>query len=209
MTCREAMTADPSCCVPSDSVAQAAQIMKREDVGPVLVVSDRNEKRLVGIVTDRDLAIKVLAEGRDAHSCRVDEVMSANPVTCEEDDDVRDAIRKMAQYQVRRIPVVDANNSLTGIIAQADVARLADEEQVGEMVEEISQPYGMADWVSGGGVIGGSRSLLGNLALGAICLGAGIGLMYLLDPQSGEDRRSQLRRRMPGGERSAAEYHDF
>ena len=209
MTCREAMTADPSTCVPSDSVAQAAQIMKREDIGPVLVVSDRNEKRLVGIVTDRDLAIKVLAEGRDAHSCRVDEVMSSNPVTCQEDDDVRDAIRQMAQHQVRRIPVVDGNNRLSGIIAQADVARLADEEQVGEMVEEISQPYGMADWVGGGGVVGGSRSLLGNLALGAICLGAGIGLMYLLDPNSGEERRTELRRRLPGSERSAAEYHDF
>ena len=79
MTCKEIMTPDPSCCVPGDSVAMAAQIMKRNDVGPVPVVSDQHEKRLVGIVTDRDLTLKVLAEGRDPHTTRVDEVMSMNP----------------------------------------------------------------------------------------------------------------------------------
>ena len=71
MTCKEMMTPDPSCCVPGDSVAMAAQIMKRNDVGPVPVVSDQHEKRLVGIVTDRDLTLKVLAEGRDPHTTRV------------------------------------------------------------------------------------------------------------------------------------------
>ncbi|HYO84258.1 MAG TPA: CBS domain-containing protein [Bryobacteraceae bacterium] len=210
MTCKDAMTADPSFCLPSDSVGIAAQIMKREDVGPVLVVSDRSEKRLMGIVTDRDLAIKVLAEGRDAHSCRVDEVMSSNPVTCNEDEDVRHAIRKMSEHQIRRIPVVDEQNRLRGIIAQADVARMADEEQVGAMVEDISQPYGMADWAGVGGMIP-SRNTLSSLALGAICLGAGIGLMYLLDPNSGSDRRTSLRRRLPGSstETGAAQTGDW
>ena len=190
MNCRDLMTENPSCCVPGDSVATAAQIMKREDVGPVLVVSDHAQKRLVGIVTDRDLALKVVAEGRDPHSTRIDEVMSANPVTCNENSDASEAVRLMADHQVRRIPIVDSSQRLVGIIAQADVARYADEEQVGEMVEEISQPYGQGEW-SGQLKSGGSG--MSVFAAGAIGMGLGVGLMYLLDPNGGQQRRTRLR----------------
>jgi CBS domain-containing protein len=184
------MTENPSCCVPGDSVATAAQIMKREDVGPVLVVSDHATKRLVGIVTDRDLALKVVAEGRDSHSTRIDEVMSANPVTCRDDSEATEAVRLMADHQVRRIPIVDNSQRLVGIVAQADVARYADESQVGEMVEEISQPYGQGEW-SGQLKAGGSG--MSVFAAGAIGMGLGVGLMYLLDPSGGERRRTRLR----------------
>ena len=146
MTCKDIMTPDPSCCVPGDSVAIAAQIMKRNDVGPVLVVSDQHEKRLVGIVTDRDLTLKVLAEGRDPHTTRVDEVMSMNPVSCREDESTHRALQLMANHQIRRVPIVDANNRLCGIVAQADLALNEDEEDVGRVVEHISEPYGSGGW---------------------------------------------------------------
>lgn len=199
MTCREVMTPNPSCCVPSDSVAMAAQIMKREDVGPVPVVSDYNSRRLVGILTDRDLALSVVADGRDPHNTRVDEVMTRNPVTCREDDNTSDAIRLMSEHQVRRVPIVDEVGSLTGIIAQADLARYEDEEDVGELVEDISQPYGGSGWDSGrerfdrDAAPASSRNIAGSLAMGAACLGVGAAVMYLLDPGRGRARRNSLR----------------
>jgi len=211
------MTADPSCCVPGDSVAVAAQIMKREDVGPVLVVSDHSDKRLVGIVTDRDLAVKVVAEGRDSHSTRLDEVMSSNPVTCDADDDVSEAMRLMADYQVRRIPVVDNNHRLVGIIAQADVARIGSDEEVGDMVEDISQPYGVGEWrSSGAGYSSGARSTgstgasMGMSAFAACSIGFGLGagLMYLLDPNAGRRRRAVLVDKTTSAINTSGEYLD-
>jgi len=170
--------------------------MKREDVGPVLVVSDHTSRRLVGIVTDRDLAVKVVAEGRDGNSTRLDEVMSTQPVTCNEDDDVSVAIRLMSEHQVRRIPVVDRNNSLMGIVSQADVARYADEEQVGELVEDISQPYGES-LVSRGAAYAerSARAGASSLLACSVGFGLGIGLMYLLDPTGGRARRATLKNR--------------
>ena len=139
--CSEVMTKDPSCCLRSDTVDKAAQLMKTEDVGPVPVVDDQSTKKLVGIVTDRDLAIKVVAEGRDARNTRVEEVMSSDLVTCRPDDDLQKALDTMGQNQIRRIPVVDDNGGIVGIIAQADVAtRTEDPASTEDMVEQISQP---------------------------------------------------------------------
>ena len=198
MTCRELMTANPSFCLPADSVFTAAQIMKREDVGPVLVVSSPTEKRLAGIVTDRDLALKVVAEGRDAHSTTVDEVMSPNPVTCHENDDISSAIRKMSEYQVRRIPVLDSSDRLAGIIAQADVARHAGQEDVGEMVEEISQPYGSGEWLGGHRERASERTSHmpgANAALiAALCVGVGAALMYGVGYSRQSSGRGPVRR---------------
>ena len=189
MTCRDIMTPDPSCCLPSDSVAIAAQIMKRNDVGPVLVVSDHEEKRLVGIVTDRDLALNVIAEGRDPHTTRVDEVMSLNPICCREDESTHRALQLMANHQVRRIPIVDDDNRLSGIVAQADIALHEDEEEVGRVVEHISEPYGSAGWTEKS--FTGRRGWGANsLATGALCVGIGAGLMYVLSPSREPSRAS-------------------
>jgi CBS domain-containing protein len=137
------MTKNPRCCLPNDTVEDAAQLMKAEDVGPVLVVDDYNTKKLAGIVTDRDLAMKVVAEGRDPKTTRVEQVMTRNPVTCHPDDDIREAMNTMAEHQVRRIPIVDHDTRIVGIIAQADVAtRLDAPVRTAEVVEEISQPIG-------------------------------------------------------------------
>jgi CBS domain-containing protein len=140
MKCNEIMTKDPTCCLPGDTVDQAAQLMKDEDVGSVPVVADQTTKRVLGIVTDRDLAVKVVAEARQIAAVKVEEVMTRNPVTCHEDDDLQKAIDSMEKHQVRRIPVVDDNNRIIGIIAQADIAIRAHEpETTAEVVEEISK----------------------------------------------------------------------
>lgn len=140
MNCSEVMTKNPSCCLPSDTVFVAAQLMKSEDVGPIPIVSDKETKMLAGIVTDRDLAIKVVAEGRDPKNTRISEVMSTGIVTCGPDDNVDKALDLMEQHQVRRIAIVDQNQCLVGIISQADVAtRIDDSEKTHEMVEEVSK----------------------------------------------------------------------
>src|SRR2546423_12900478 len=122
MQCSEVMTKDPSCSLPTDSVFAAAQLMKSEDVGPIPVVSDKQTGKLEGIVTDRDLALKVVADGRDPKTTKISEVMTTDVVTCRPDDDAGKALQLMEEHQVRRIPIVDENKSLVGIIAQADVA---------------------------------------------------------------------------------------
>jgi CBS domain-containing protein len=140
MKCKEIMTKDPVCCLPGDTVDQAARLMEDEDVGSIPVVADQKTKRLMGIVTDRDLALKVVAQRRSIPSVTVEEVMSRNPVTCHADDDLQKAIDAMERNQVRRIPVVDDNNRIIGIIAQADVAiRAHQPETTAEVVEEISK----------------------------------------------------------------------
>jgi len=196
MTCKEIMTPDPSCCVPGDSVAMAAQIMKRNDVGPVPVVSDQHEKRLVGIVTDRDLTLKVLAEGRDPHTTRLDEVMSMNPISCREDESTHRALQLMADHQIRRVPIVDANNRLSGIVAQADLALNEDEEDVGRAVEHISEPYGSGGWTEGRPHRSGNWAAAGtgSLAMGALCMGIGAGLMYILSPSRRQESESYMER---------------
>jgi CBS domain-containing protein len=138
--CRDVMTEDLVFCTPGDTVSEVAKMMKREDIGPVLIVDSERSKTLVGIVTDRDLAIKVVGEGRDPNNTKVEDVMTRKLVTCHADDNVENAMKAMAQYQLRRIPVVDENMKLVGIISQADVATRVDEpERTAEVVREISQ----------------------------------------------------------------------
>jgi CBS domain-containing protein len=137
---KDIMTKDPVCCTPQDSVMEAAQLMKHGDVGSVPVVKDRKAKKLVGIVTDRDLALKVLAEGRDPNNTRVEEVMTRNPVSCREDDDLQNCLDGMEKRQIRRMPIVDREDRIVGIIAQADVAtRGGQPDKTAELVEEISE----------------------------------------------------------------------
>jgi CBS domain-containing protein len=140
MKCREVMTKDPAVCLPDDLVSKVAQIMKREDVGPVPIVESEQSRRLVGLVTDRDLAMKMVAEGRDVRTTKVDEVMTRRLVTCRADDDLQKALEAMSENQLRRIPVVDKDDRIVGIIAQADVAtRLNEPQKTADVVRKISQ----------------------------------------------------------------------
>ena len=138
--CSDVMTRNPVSARPDDTVASVARLMKENDIGPVPIVDDNNSKRLVGIVTDRDLAIKVVAAGRDPQTTPVKEVMTTNVITCRDDDDIETALDAMSTQQLRRIPVVDDGNMLVGIIAQADIAtRMNTPEKTGEVVKEISE----------------------------------------------------------------------
>ena len=138
--CNEVMTKNPVCCLPNDMVAKVAQLMKSKDIGPVPIIENEQTKQLVGIVTDRDLALKIVAEGRDAKSTKAEEVMTRKVVTCRGEDDVQKALDAMSEHQLRRIPVVDNDNRIVGIIAQADVATRVDQPaKTAEVVKDISQ----------------------------------------------------------------------
>jgi len=139
--CNEVMTKNPIYCLPYDSVADAAELMKTVDIGSILVVDNEQTQKLVGIVTDRDLAVKIMANGLDARNTTVEAVMTHDVITCRADDDLQVALDAMATHQLRRIPIVDGNHTVVGIIAQADVATRVDQpEKTAEMVKEISQP---------------------------------------------------------------------
>jgi CBS domain-containing protein len=141
--CNEVMTKKPVCCLPNDTVVTAAELMKDKDVGSIPVVENEQTKKLVGIVTDRDLALRIVAEGLDARTTKVETIMTRRVVTCHAEDDLQKALDSMAEKQLRRIPVVDNDNNILGIIAQADVATRVDQpEKTAEMVKEISQADG-------------------------------------------------------------------
>jgi len=138
--CSEVMTMNPACCLPNDTVLQLAQMMKDKDIGPVPIIENEQTRRLVGIVTDRDLALKVVAEGRDARTTTAAEVMTRKVVTCHAEDDLQKALEAMSEHQLRRIPVVDNDFRIIGIIAQADVATRVDQpEKTAALVKGISQ----------------------------------------------------------------------
>jgi CBS-domain-containing membrane protein len=134
------MTADPVCCLATDTADHAAELMKQEGVGPIPVIEDEDSRKLVGIITDRDLALKVVAENRSPQSVHVQDVMVSSLVTCAASDPLDRALELMQVHQVRRIPVVDEDNCIVGIISQADVAREAGEHETAELVEEVSKP---------------------------------------------------------------------
>jgi CBS domain-containing protein len=133
---REVMTSK-LCTIDADKpVAYAAKMMRDEDVGLAPIVEG---DRLVGTLTDRDIAVRVVAEGRDPQSTLVRDVASTDLVTVDPQQDLDDALRLMAEHQVRRIPVVEDGGRIVGILAQADIARQSDDRRTGEVVERISQ----------------------------------------------------------------------
>ena len=140
MKARDLMTKNPEVVTGDESVRRAAAIMRDSDIGAVPVVSDTGSRRLVGIVTDRDIAVRAVAEGRN--DCSVQECMSSDRIaTASEDDDVDRVMELMRDNKVRRIPVVGGNQEVVGMIAQADIAREArDEGEVERTVEKISEP---------------------------------------------------------------------
>ena len=141
--CNEVMTKTLFYCLPIDTAAKAAELMKSQNVGSILVIENEQTKKLVGIVTDRDLTLKITADGLDAKSTKVGTVMSQDVVTCHAEDDSQKALKAMSKHQLRRIPIVDDDNKILGIIAQADVAMYVDHpKRVAAMVKEISQASG-------------------------------------------------------------------
>jgi CBS domain-containing protein len=133
---RELMTENP-CSIDADkSVSYAAKMMRDEDVGLAPIVEG---DKLIGTLTDRDIAIRVVAEGKDPDQTTVREVASTNLVTVDPQQDLDEALSLMAKHQVRRLPVVEEDGKLVGVVAQADVAREGDPAKIGEVVQEISE----------------------------------------------------------------------
>lgn len=134
---RDLMTTRPRSVTPDTQLPTVAELMESEDVGAIPVVDG---ERLIGMVTDRDIVVRAIAKGKDPRGMPVSEIASQDLVTVDPDDDVDDALRLMAQYQVRRLAVVEEDERLVGVVSQADVALHAKEKTVGELVEDISRP---------------------------------------------------------------------
>jgi CBS domain-containing protein len=134
---REVMTKNPRTVRADDTVVDAARLMRDEDTGIAPIVD--GDGKLIGVVTDRDIALRVVADERDARATKVTDVASQNLVTIDPQQDLDEALRLMERHQVRRLPVVEEDGKLAGILAQADVARHTDSKRTGELVEQISE----------------------------------------------------------------------
>jgi CBS domain-containing protein len=135
-TIRDVMTGSPRTIDSAGSAVDAARLMRDEDVGLIPIVES---DRLVGTVTDRDIAVRLVAEGKSPESTRVADIASRELVTIDPDQDVDEAMRLMSKHQVRRLPVVEEDGKFVGIVAQADIAKHVAAAQTGEVVEKISK----------------------------------------------------------------------
>lgn len=143
MKAQDIMSRNPACVTPDTPLVEAARLMKTENVGVVPVVESSESRRLVGVLTDRDIAIRAVAEGRDGDSTSVGHVMTSEVRSCAPDDSVSDVMELMGREQVRRVPIVDERGALVGVVAQADIVLEAkDDKKAEKTVEQISQPGG-------------------------------------------------------------------
>jgi CBS domain-containing protein len=138
MKAKDMMTTNPSVVTPETSVQDAARLMQREDTGVLPVVESQQSLRLIGMITDRDLALRVVAEGK--MSAQVSDAMSTGVQSAKPDDDAKDVMELMAREQVRRIPIVDESGRVVGIVSQADIVREGDDKRAEKTIEAISKP---------------------------------------------------------------------
>jgi CBS domain-containing protein len=139
MKIREVMSSNPVCCLPADSAQRVARMMCDHNIGSIPVVIDQDSRKLVGVITDRDLCCAVVADGLDPKSTAIEKFMTLNPVTCREGENVENCERLMQEHQIRRMPIVDADDHVIGIVAQADLALKDSPERVSKTVAEISK----------------------------------------------------------------------
>src|SRR5439155_730826 len=143
---RDVMTSNPCTIDAEKSVAYAAKMMREEDVGLAPIVEG---DKLIGMLTDRDIATRVAAEGRDPDQVKVRDVASKQLITIDPRKDLSEALRMMAKHQVRRLPVVQEDGRLVGVVAQADIARQGDDRATGRLVEQISESGGQMSSIEG------------------------------------------------------------
>ena len=139
MKIREIMSRDPACCVPSDSAQTVAKMLCDRNIGSMPVVANQQLRKLVGMITDRDLCCSVVAEGRDPKTTRIETLVSLPPLSCREGANVETCEHLMQEHQVRRMPIVDAEDRVIGIVSQADLALKDKPERVSKTVAEISK----------------------------------------------------------------------
>jgi CBS domain-containing protein len=140
MKVRELMTSDVACCTPETSLQDVARLMVDCDCGEIPVVADEGSRRPIGVVTDRDITCRAVAEGRNPLELRAADCMTKPAITARPDDDVRDCARTMEDHQIRRVPVVDGDGACIGMVSQADIARHAGRNTTAEVVREVSRP---------------------------------------------------------------------
>jgi CBS domain-containing protein len=138
------MTRNPVCCLTTDSAQKVAGMLHKRNVGAIPVVSDEVSRKLIGIITDRDLCCSVVAKGLDPTSTPIEQFVSRDPAACRESETLDQCERVMQERQVRRIPIVDDEGRVIGIVAQADLALKDKPEKVAKMVAEISKPRSSA-----------------------------------------------------------------
>lgn len=142
MQVREIMTREPGVCTPETRIQDVARMMAEHDCGEIPVVESSRSKRPVGVVTDRDIALRVVAQGRDPSHVTARDCMSSPVHTVTPDTEVESACQILEQHQVRRVPVVDERGEICGVVSQADIATFASERDTAEVVRSISQPSG-------------------------------------------------------------------
>ena len=142
MKVKEIMTENPICCVGETSLEEVARMMVENDCGAIPVVQDQESWKPIGIITDRDITTRAVAQGLNPLELTAEECMSPSPVTIGPDFDIGECLREMEAHQLRRILVVDDNGGCSGIVALADVALHTGEKEAGEVVEEVSRPVG-------------------------------------------------------------------
>jgi CBS domain-containing protein len=140
MKVQEIMTHDVVCCTPDTPLRDAAQMMVSRDCGAIPVVDNDQSRRVVGIITDRDITTRAVAAGRDGTSSQVRECMSQPVITVTPDKSLDDCLELMGEHQVRRVPVVDAAGACCGVVTQAQLARNSPERRTGHFVKQVSQP---------------------------------------------------------------------
>ncbi len=135
------MTPQPECCTPEDSIVEVARVMEMRDVGIVPIVESQDTRRVLGVLTDRDIVLRVVAEGRDPNEVvGVGELMTDELVACSPDDDELRVEELMKEHKVRRVLVVDDHGAVVGVVAMADLARKADETRLGDTEKAITEP---------------------------------------------------------------------
>ena len=139
MRVKEVMSKNPVCCQPQTSLQEAARLMADNDCGALPVVQKDGRAEPVGIITDRDITCRIVAQGKNPLQARVADAMSPSPMTVSANADLEECKERMEQSRVRRVIVVDDEGSVCGMIAQADIAESSSPEEAGEMVREISQ----------------------------------------------------------------------
>ena len=139
MKIREIMSRDPACCVLTDTAQSVAKILCDRKIGSMPVVADQQSRKLVGVITDRDLCCSVIAQAMNPKTTTIENLITLFPLTCREGEDIETCERLMQEHQVRRIPIMDAEDRVIGIVAHADLALKDKPERVSKTVAEISK----------------------------------------------------------------------
>jgi CBS domain-containing protein len=139
MKVRDIMTKDPICCVLTDTAQRVAQTLRDENIGSVPIVEDQQSRKLIGMITDRDLCCSVIADGLDPKTSTIVNLISSEPVSCRDGDNIQKCEQAMQEHRIRRMPVVDGEGHCIGIVSQADLALKGKPDELSKTIAEISR----------------------------------------------------------------------